>query len=118
MRSQSSVHSPIFGSISNLQTVINKLLLISNCKPFGNITVDTARRCIKSVLSDSGIDGSYGARSVRGASTSAVLDAGANINDIMEHVSWVSETTVAKHYHKPIVNKFKFGENVNKMLMG
>jgi integrase len=91
-------------------------LIISYCKPHKEVSVDTARRWIRSLLRKAGVDlNQFGVHSIRGATTSAVLGNGANLQDVMDSVSWASETTVARHYNKPI-EKFNFGESVLKVL--
>lgn len=78
-------------------------LLIKSRKPHGKISRNTVSSWTKKVLVEAGIDTKrFGAHSTRAASTSAALEAGININTLLQQASWKSSLTFAKHYNKPI----------------
>lgn len=89
-------------------------LLLSFIKPHGHVTVDTTRRWVRDVMTTSGVDTRvFGAHSVRGASTSALLNNGMAMDDVLKKVGWANELTVARHYNKPIVKR----DNVMSVLV-
>lgn len=75
------------------------MLFISIFKPHKEVTSSTIARWIKSVLIRSGITG-YGAHSTRSASTSAALEAGLLLKDIMNVADWSNSSTFNKFYKK------------------
>ena len=90
-------------------------LFISTQKPFGRVTTDTISRWIKFTLGKSGIDTkTYGAHSVRTASSSAARQAGVPMEDIMKNCGWSSSTTFAKWYDKPVEQSNSFASGVLK----
>lgn len=77
----------------------NSMLFVSIFKPHKQVTSCTIARWIKSVLIRSGITG-YGAHSTRSASTSAALEAGLSVKDIMNVADWSNASTFNKFYKK------------------
>ena len=66
----------------------------------------------QSVLTKSGIDtGMFKAHSIRGASTSAAVNAGVTTNDILNAADWSSESVFQKFYYRS-ERKNNFGSSV------
>ena len=77
-------------------------LLLAIIKPNRPVTSSTVARWLKSLLELSGIDTStFGAHSVRGASSSKAANAGVTTNDILKAANWSSESVFQRFYHKP-----------------
>ena len=75
-------------------------------------TASTIARWIKTGLAKAGIDTNiFKAHSVHSASTSAAVDAGISISEILEAADWSSASIFEKFYHQP-VKSFKFGLSV------
>ena len=71
------------------------------------------RRWVLDVLHEAGVDTAvFGAGSVRGASTSKALWAGAPLALVLEHGGWARTSTFAKYYHRPIVTRAGMAEFV------
>ena len=69
-------------------------LLVAIIKPHKAVSSSTVARWLKSLLEVSGIDTStFGAHSVRGASSSAAASAGISTSDILKAAGWSSEST-------------------------
>lgn len=78
-------------------------LLIKSRKPYGKISRNTVSSWTKKVFREAGIDTKrFGAHSTRAASTSAALQAGINLNSLLQQASWKNAETFAKHYNKTI----------------
>ena len=90
----------------------SSILFISIFKPHKQVTSSTIARWLKSVLVKSGISG-YGAHSTRSASTSAALEAGLSVKDIMNVADWSNASTFNKFYKKvPVSSDVSFGKTV------
>lgn len=90
----------------------SSILFTSIFKPNKQVTSSTIARWIKSVLVKSGISG-YGAHSTRSASTSAALEAGLSVKDIMNVADWSNASTFNKFYKKvPVSSDVSFGKTV------
>ena len=88
-------------------------LLISYQKPYKAVSADTIGRWLKIVLNLAGIDTvKYGAHSTRAASTSAAKAMDIPIDTIMESAGWTQESTFARFYNKPVINKNNFGADL------
>lgn len=78
-------------------------LLITSRKPHEQISRNTVASWTKKVFRYAGIDTKrFAPHSTRAASTSAAMEAGININTLLQQASWKSAATFAKHYHKVI----------------
>lgn len=94
---------------STLQAYIEKTkdlrnsstLFISLHKPHRSVTSCTIARWIKHVLTTAGVHG-FGAHSTRSASTSAALEAGLSVKDIMSVADWSHSSTFNKFYKRSI----------------
>jgi hypothetical protein len=92
-------------------------LLISYVKPHKKVCKDSLARCIKEVLSKSGIDTSmFSSHSTRSASTSCLKSSGVPVDLILSSVGWSNARTFAKFYDKPIDETKNFGEELLKSL--
>ena len=91
-------------------------LLLSYVKPHKSVTVDTIRRWLKTIMSNSGINVElFGAYSARAASVSKAACNSIPIDIIMKTAGWTRESTFAKFYHKTIVKPIEFGNNILTM---
>ena len=87
-------------------------LFILLIKPYNPVASSTIARWVKAVLGKAGIDTNiFKAHSVRGASTSAAVNAGLTTNDILNAADWSSESVFQKFYYRP-QQKEKFGASV------
>ena len=81
-------------------------LFISYVSPHKAVTSSTISHWVKTMLSRADIDTlKYSAHSVRSASSSKALKAGASLDDILNTAGWSSATTFAKFYNKKIVSQ-------------
>ena len=83
----------------------NKLLL-SYIRPHKPISSDTLRsRWVVDFLSDSGVDTDiFKAHSVRGAASSAAINAGASLKEILNLADWSQDSTFVRFYCRPAFN--------------
>ena len=83
-------------------------LFISAQKPHRAISTSTARRWVKEVLRDCGIDiNRFSAGSTRGASASAGSAKGASLKEIMTAGGWRKASTFQDWYKRPIERELK-----------
>ena len=83
-------------------------LFISAQKPHKAISTSTARRWVREVLRDCGIDiNRFGAGSTRGASASAGSAKGASLKEIMTAGGWRKASTFQDWYKRPIERELK-----------
>lgn len=100
-----SVMSEYLKRTKAFRAVDNKKLLIGTIKPFGPVSKSTVARWIKLILTKSGIDQSFGAHSVRSATTSAAHLKGVSLETIIKTAGWANTSMFAKYYNKPIQNR-------------
>ena len=82
-------------------------LFIACVKPHKPVTSSTISRWIRNIMKSSGIDVSiFKSHSTRAASTSAAVNIGVSVKDIMKTANWTSESTFKKFYLKPIHSDF------------
>lgn len=81
-------------------------LLLCYCKPHGPASKDTVARWVKSVLTNAGIQG-FGPHSFRGASSSAMVESGVSLQDVLKSAGWSNASTFRKYYYKPVAEKTK-----------
>ena len=80
-------------------------LFLSFVIPHKPVSSATLARWIKSYLQLAGIDTSiFSAHSLRGASTTAALNQGVSLADILKMANWSQESTFARFYYKPQFN--------------
>lgn len=92
----------------------SSILFISIFKPHKQVTSSTIARWIKSMLIRSGTSG-YGAHSTRSASTSAALEVGLSVKDIINVADWSNASTFNKFYKKITVSSdVSFGKAILK----
>lgn len=77
---------------------------VSLHKPQKAVTSCTISRWIKHVLTNAGVHG-FGAHSTRSALTSAALEAGLSVKDIMRVSDWSNASTLNKFYRKGIEDR-------------
>lgn len=71
--------------------------------PHKAVSRDTISRWIKTSLDEAGIDTSvFKAHSTRGAATSAAIQNGVSLTDVLTTARWSSATTFERYYHKRI----------------
>ena len=77
-------------------------LFVSIVKPHNPVSSSIIAWWLKDTLQQAGIDaGIFGARSVRGASSSAIAAAGVTTNDILKVADWSSESVFRNFYYRP-----------------
>ena len=75
---------------------------MSSTKPHGRASSAAIARWIKTILSKADIDTSiFRAHSIRGASTSAAVEAGISIPEILEAADWSNQSTFERFYFRP-----------------
>ena len=80
-------------------------LFLSFVIPHKPVSSATLARWIKSYLQLAGIDTSiFSAHSLRGASTTAALNQGVSLADILKMANWSQESTFTRFYYKPQFN--------------
>ena len=77
-------------------------LFLSYIRPFKPVGSQTIARWICSVLGLAGVDSAYTAHSTRSSSTSAAVEHGLPIEEVLKAADWASARTFEKHYHKQI----------------
>ena len=94
-----------------------KPLFIAFRKPHNAVTSATNFRCMRSLMSESGIDvDQFKPHSVRAAATSAASNLGVLIKDILKAANWSRESTFLRFYHKPVLND-NFGKAFGKAIL-
>ena len=82
-------------------------LFLSTVAPHKPVQTSTLCRWLKTVLKESGVDVSiYQGHSTRSASSSAALNAGATISDILQVGKWSREYTFCKFYNRSNTSSF------------
>ena len=88
---------------SQFQTVVPQnaaLLFVSYVKPHKPVSTQRLAHRIKDLLKESGVNTNvFKAHSVRGATTSAALDKGAQISVILNTANWSQESTFRRFYY-------------------
>ena len=82
--------------------------LISTVKPHNAVTSQTISRWVKLIMRQAGITDKFKPHSTRAASTSAALEKGVPLLDIIKTAGWSNAKTFAKYYHKQIDNDSQF----------
>lgn len=75
-------------------------LFISLIQLYRLVSVRTISHLIKAILSESGLDPSFSAHSIRGASASCALSKGVPVDSILKTGSWGSESTLTRFYRR------------------
>ena len=79
-------------------------LFISFIKPHKQLSRDTIRRWLKTMMKIAGIDIEiYGAYSTRSASVSKAANLNISMEQIMQTAGWTRQSTFEKFYHKEVV---------------
>ena len=68
-------------------------LFLSYIRPHRPVTSQRLAHWVKDLLTDAGVDKSFKAHSVRGASTSAAMARGVSLTDILNTADWSKEST-------------------------
>jgi len=77
-------------------------LFLSHIKPHKPVTTQCLAHWIKDLLKEAGVNTDvFKAHSVRGATTSAALDKGVLISDILSTADWSRESTFRNFYYRP-----------------
>ena len=77
-------------------------LFLSHIRPHRPVTSQRIAHWVKDRLSEAGVDTSrFKAHSVRGAVTSAALNKGVTLGDILQVADWSSESTFRRFYYRP-----------------
>ena len=77
-------------------------LFLSYIRPHKKVGTSTISRWILKMLEIAGVDVSlFRAHSTRGAAASASAKLGVSMSDIMKAAGWASDSTFARHYHRP-----------------
>jgi len=87
-------------------------LFLSHIQPHKPVTAQRLAHWIKDLLKAAGIDTKvFKAHSVRGASTSAAMDKGVPLSDILSTADWSRDTTFKRFYYRPSMDD-TFATNV------
>ena len=82
----------------------NKLFL-SYIRPHKPISSDTLSGWVVDFLSDSGVDTDiFKAHSVRGAASSAAINAGVSLKEILNLADWSQDSSFVRFYYRPAFN--------------
>ena len=76
-------------------------LLLCYAQPHGPASKDSVSRWLRDVLHEAGIEG-FSSHSFRGASSSAMLESGVSLENILKTAGWSNAATFHKYYHKPL----------------
>ena len=77
-------------------------LFLSYVKPFRPVTSQRIAKWIKEVLGEAGVDTSiFSAHSTRGAATTAALNQGVSMAEVLKMADWSSDAVFKKHYYRP-----------------
>ena len=74
-------------------------LFLTLIKPYGPASRDTLSHWVKSILVKAGIN-QFGSHSCRAAASSAMLDAGVSLDEIMNSAGWQNANTFNKFYNR------------------
>lgn len=78
-------------------------LFVSYVKPHKPITSQRIAHWLKATLETAGVNtGIFTAHSTRGAATSAALEKGVSVSEILQTADWSSESTFRKFYYRPV----------------
>ena len=91
-----------------------KPLFLSYVHPHKPVTSQRLAHWVKDLLVEAGVDQSFKAHSVRGASTSAAMARGVSLADILSTADWSKESTFRRFYYRAT----KTTEYVAKVLQG
>lgn len=94
--------------------VESKPLFVSYMSPHKPVTSQRLAHWIKDLMGEAGIDESFKAHSIRGASTSAAMTRGVPLTDILSTADWSKESTFNRFYYR----EAKTIEYVSKVLQG
>ena len=90
-----------------------KQLIISYLKPFHAVSRSTISRWIKEVMKAAGINlAKFNPHSTRPASTSKASLSSVTLDQIISAAGWISATTFARFYNKPIDVNNGFADNI------
>jgi len=88
-------------------------LFLSYVKPHKPVTTQRLAHWIKDLLKEAGVNTEvFKAHSVRGATTSAALDKGVHISDILSTADWSRESTFRSFYYRPLMDESTFAQRV------
>ncbi len=80
-------------------------LFLSFIRPHKAVSSSTLARWIKTLLQLAGVDTEmFSAHSLRGAATSASVNQGISVPEILNMAGWTQERTFSKFYYKPLFN--------------
>jgi len=85
-----------------------RTLFVTYQKPMHSASKDTLSRWTKLVMKQAGIDTKvFSSHSVRGATTSAATQGGANLDEVLMTAGWSNNSTFAKFYKRPLLDREK-----------
>ena len=79
-------------------------LLLCYCSPHGPASKDTVARWLKGVLKSAGLE-QFAPHSFRGAASSAMLQGGMTLEDIMKSAGWSNATTFHRFYNRAVLKE-------------
>ena len=86
-------------------------LFISFIKPHKQVSRDTIRRWLRTMMKNAGIDiERYGAYSTRAASVSKAALLNISMDQIMKTAGWTRQSTFEKFYHKEVVGEQNYDD--------
>ena len=91
-----------------------KPLFLSYVRPHNPVTSQRLAHWVKDLMADAGVDESFKAHSVRGASTSAAMARGVPLADILGNADWSRESTSRQFYYR----ETETTKYVSKVLQG
>ena len=91
-----------------------KPLFLSYVRPHNPVTSQRLAHWVKDLLADAGVDESFKAHSVQGASTSAAMAIGVPLADILGNADWSRESTFRWFYYR----ETETTKYVSKVLQG
>ena len=90
-------------------------VFISYIKPHKAITSQRLANWIKVIMEEAGIDiTTFKAHSVRGASSTAAIEKGVMISDILQKADWSRESTFKRFYYRP---RLSSGDNYSQRVL-
>ena len=78
----------------------NQALFISTRHPFQPVSSSTIARWLKEVIAAAGHP-EFAGHSTRGASTTAALQGGVSLADVLATADWTGDSTFLRHYYRP-----------------
>ena len=88
-------------------------LFLSHVKPLHRASKDAISRCIRSVMSDAGVDvNAFNPHSTRAAAASKAKNVSVAIKEILDTAGWSSERTFYRFYNKPFQGNDGFSTSV------